>query len=65
MADKILTLCDSCAELMRGSFDVQQTSGGSFRRSLHGRKCENCEQKTFVDVHSYIVRSKKGTPLDE
>lgn len=59
MADKILTLCDSCAELMRGSFDVQQTSGGSVRLPLRGRKCENCGQR-FGVLRRYSVGNKGG-----
>lgn len=57
MAERILTLCDSCAELMRRGFDVQQINGGSLRLPLRGRKCENCGQ-SFGVLGRYLVRKK-------
>lgn len=61
MADKILTLCDSCAALMQsGGFEVLQTSSWSVRLPLRGRKCENCGQKTFVVLHQYALGGKRG-----
>lgn len=64
MADQILILCKPCAELMRGGFDVVRasfddikTNAGSFRRPLHGKKCENCGQ-SFGVLGRYLVRKK-------
>ena len=59
MADKILTLCDRCAELMRSGYDVQQINSGSIWLPLRGRKCDNCGQ-TFGVMRRYSVSRKRG-----
>jgi len=57
MAERILTLCDSCAEQMKiGGFRVKPITG---RTTTEKKKaCENCGQRMDGMCKQYIVGGK-------
>ena len=59
MAERILTLCDACAEEMKiGGFRVKPITG----RTTTAKKdnCENCGQRTALVGKQYIVSAKRS-----
>lgn len=57
MAERILTLCDKCAEDMKiGGFRVKQISGHTTTEKK--KACENCGQSMGGTCKQYIVGKK-------
>lgn len=57
MAERILTLCDTCAEEMKiGGFRVKQITGRTTTEKKNA--CENCGQKMGGTCKQFIVGGK-------
>jgi len=57
MAERILTLCDTCAEEMKiGGFRVKQITGRTTTEKKNA--CENCGQRMGGTCKQYIVGKK-------
>lgn len=57
MAERILTLCDTCAEDMKiGGFRVKQITGRTTTEKA--KACENCGQTMGGMCKQYIVGGK-------
>lgn len=57
MAERILTLCDKCAEEMKnGGFRVKQINGHTTTEKK--KNCENCGQSYGGMLKQYIVGGK-------
>ena len=58
MAERVLTLCDSCAEEMKiGGFRVKQINGQTTTEKK--KACENCGQRMGGMCKQFIVGGKK------
>lgn len=57
MAERILTLCDKCAEEMKnGGFRVKQINGST--TTERKKACENCGQRVGGMCKQFIVGGK-------